>query len=499
MKFEEYTLRSGQRLAIDKTLEGFKSGKRMLTVLPTGYGKTIVISGVAKAQIEETGKKVIIVEPTKSLCEQVLGVVTEHLPHLRVIPHHSDSKGNLLLEGADIIVTLPESLANISAQLEGKVCCVVYDEGHHSIADTYYQVFCALYKKGVNAMGVTATPVRSDHMSLARLYNDESVIRYLPDGVDEGYLVSPVLHMYQLGENFRGQMLNVCLEHAQGGKTIVFCESIALCEKYLEAVTNETSAQGKKAVAVMVHCEMSNDDRKAAENAFKNDPDVKLIFNVATLREGFDHPPVSVVAFTGNVKSKLVAAQMIGRGARPVCDLTATTNEGRRAQIAASSKPTFAVLDFHDKERVIEEHPLHEILKPYKAIQPGTGEERELTYQERESEEHFEECRQLYVGALRRMCVLTGDELSEGIFEVSGINEQVRKITQGIISIEAAANEMMVKRKVAEANRIRKYAEKLRADSPTLSDSEVLAEILSGMGIDTEQVMNTAAFTPGLA
>jgi superfamily II DNA or RNA helicase len=480
-------LRPGQKLAITNTLAHFKKQRRSLTVLPTGYGKTVVIAEVAHKQVTASRKKAIVVAPYMGLANQLRKELAK-LTLLQVIVHHSDCQGHEYVEEADVIVTLPESLNNIVEDLKGDVCMVAFDESHHAVAETWYNAFLDLHDEGVNLMGVTATPLRTDNIKLSRLFDAVAVNYYLTQGVEEGYLVQPELRLHQLSgdHNKFGEMLNHCLHYAKEGKTLVFCDEIKKAEEYC-AATNEA---GKGEIAKVIHCRLPKREVKETLEAFENDDQIRVLFNVDMLREGYDNNKIRVVALLRKVKSDLVFTQMIGRCTRPWSPPQAESAEARLAEIANSPKPGAYIVDFHNREYTVAEHPISRILAPYHPKNLGNG-ITERVWETRKTSDWWKECRETTLGSFRSHNVLTGEVEDEGFYELLGINELADRLWDGSLDNVDKYVEKIV---LARGERIRKTMKRLRTEGMTAKDA--LVSVLEEFG--EEEFNEAVLFSQGL-
>ena len=72
----------------------------------------------------------------------------------------------------------------------------------------------------------------------------------------------------------------------------------------------------------------------------------QFVCNCGLIEEGVDVPGIEVVSMAAPMRSTGRFMQRVGRGSRATVQLTGLTPEERRAQIAASDKPHFTVIDF---------------------------------------------------------------------------------------------------------------------------------------------------------
>jgi ERCC4-related helicase len=140
--------------------KGCMNGNTLL-ILPTGLGKTVVAVIVA-ANVLSSGKKVVVLAPTKPLVEQHFDTFTADLPDTKVGTMNGNmppSKRAYVFGLNDMIVTTPQVVEN---DLENNmydladVGLVVYDEAHRAVGN-YAYVTVAKHYRGL-VLGMTASP-----------------------------------------------------------------------------------------------------------------------------------------------------------------------------------------------------------------------------------------------------------------------------------------------------------------------------------------------------
>lgn len=136
--------------------------------------------------------------------------------------------------------------------------------------------------------------------------------------------------------------------------TIGFCCTVAHAHAQAAALRRYTDERVE-----VIDGETDNDKRRQIFADFKSGA-LRWLINCEVATEGVDAPMTACVAMIRPTKSQSLMAQMIGRGTRPqpgVVDQPHLRGDpaGRRAAIAASSKPDLLVLDFSG---VCEKHSL---------------------------------------------------------------------------------------------------------------------------------------------
>jgi Fanconi anemia group M protein len=153
----------GYQVNIAKSVCG---GSNSLVVLPTGLGKTM-IAMIAIAQSVYSGKKAIMLSPTKPLSEQhyatALGLLNMEKELIMLLTGSMPGRERRERENeAKVIIATPQTVANDiksgRLSLDG-FGVVVFDECHRAVgkyAYTYIADECKL--RGIQLIGLTASP-----------------------------------------------------------------------------------------------------------------------------------------------------------------------------------------------------------------------------------------------------------------------------------------------------------------------------------------------------
>ena len=134
-----------------------------LVVLPTGLGKTIIALYVT-AVVLQSGKKVLLMAPTKPLVEQHSSVFTNLLVNTKTGVMNGLMKTETrkkIVEENDLIISTPQCIAN---DLENnrydmkKFGLVIYDEAHRGTGNYAYVTVAGYSTKENRSIGLTASP-----------------------------------------------------------------------------------------------------------------------------------------------------------------------------------------------------------------------------------------------------------------------------------------------------------------------------------------------------
>jgi superfamily II DNA or RNA helicase len=329
------SLRPYQREAIAAVLAARRGGvRRMVVCLPTGAGKTVVFSELARM-----ARRQVLV-----------------LAHREELLGQARSKLEAALEGRHV-VAIERGAETASADAKVLVCSirslhedrlarvirnrdfglVIYDECHHAAAEDNVRVLRQLgvFEEGWDGtlLGFTATTSRGDGKGLNSVFEKIVYARSLPEMISDGFL-SPLLgyristgadltRLSSGGLDFRDEELSEAVdieernalvarsiqELARDRRTIAFCVTVNHARHLSWALNRLGVAAG------LVHGEMPPEARAQALADFRSGA-TQVLTNVAVLTEGFDDPGVSCIAMARPTRSEGLYAQCVGRGTR---------------------------------------------------------------------------------------------------------------------------------------------------------------------------------------
>jgi len=311
---------------IFQKIEG-SNKSRLLYQLPTGGGKTVVFSEIARRFIEQSGKKVVILTHRRELCRQTSLV----LKNIGVQNCTINSTSGNFKQGCDCYVAMVETLRNRIKSKKIKphdVGLVIIDEAHHNS----FRKLIGSFKQAV-IIGVTATPFSCDITKPMKRYYDSLITGESIAGlISEGFLAKPVSFAYQVELNslktgihgdysvtssnelysspsMQELLLKAYVENASGKKTLIFNNGIATSLKVYDTFNTAGIA--------IRHLDNKTPDqeRKNILQWFKRTKGAVLT-SVSILTTGFDEPTVQHIILNRATTSITLYHQMIGRGAR---------------------------------------------------------------------------------------------------------------------------------------------------------------------------------------
>ncbi len=313
-----------QQLSIDKIVKGFDEFDRQLLVLPTGGGKTLVFSWLAKTFLP---RRTLILAHREELIDQAIaklraatGIIAEK--------EKAEFRASKM---ADVVVASVQSMIRrLDNWAPDHFGLVVADEAHHSISDSWAKVLN--HFTGAKILGVTATPDRSDVRNLGVFYQNIPHQVTLIDLIKERFLCPVTIRsvplkidlntVKQVAGDYDAAGLDSAItpyfnsiaeavkQHAPGRKVLVFLPLIATSK----AFTQTCLEHGLRARHVDG---MSENRREILDSFARNEFDV--LCNAMLLTEGYDDPSINCIVNLRPTRSRALYAQIAGRGTR-ICD-----------------------------------------------------------------------------------------------------------------------------------------------------------------------------------
>ncbi len=321
-----------QQGAIDEIFNRIKDHPtkyNLLYQLPTGGGKTVIFSEIAKRFIQSSGKKVLILTHRVELCAQTHQMLNEFGVNNKVI----DSAVKALPVPNDYMcfVAMVETLNN---RLRDKILdldnvgLMIVDEAHYNS----FGKLLKFYEKGV-VLGVTATPLSSNinlpmkdnydeliigesissliemgFLSRAITYSHHVGLSSLKVGMNGDYTVSSSERLYN-NYAMQDKLLSAYNEQSKGKKTLIFNNGIE--------TSKHVYATFKQAGYEIKHLDNTHTARERRDilQWFREKPDA-ILTSVSILTTGFDEPTVESIILNRATKSLTLYFQMIGRGSR---------------------------------------------------------------------------------------------------------------------------------------------------------------------------------------
>lgn len=320
-------LRQYQQQAVDELREAFSRARRCLFVLPTGGGKTVIFTHIAKSAAAK-GKRVLVLVHRRQLVKQTC----DNLKRQGIL-FNSISIGKKKTKEALIEVgSIQTAARRLQIWDPNRYDLLVIDEAHHAVAAQWASVIDHLSKAAV--LGVTATPCRMDGRGLGQKF-EVMVKGPSPEWLtDNGFLADARVFAPPVGfdaskcrtmaGDFRlddaeeqvrtttvmGDVIAHYKRLLPGQTAIAFCCSIAhaeaLAAEFRQAGVNAASIDGTM-----------KDDRRTELLESLGRGELKVLTSCDLIGEGIDVPSVGGCILLRPTKSVALFLQMVGRCLRP--------------------------------------------------------------------------------------------------------------------------------------------------------------------------------------
>lgn len=306
----------------------------MLVSLPTGAGKTVIFSQLAKM----ARRQVLVLAHREELLGQARSKLDAALGGQHVVSVERGAE--TASADAKVLVCSIRSLheERLARVVRGRdFGLVIYDECHHAAAEDNMRVLRQLGVFDANwdgtLLGFTATTARGDGKGLDAIFETIAYSRSLPEMINDGFLAplrgfriatgADLTRVSSSGLDFSGEELSEAVdiedrnalvarsiqELARDRRTIAFCVTVNHARHLCIALNRLGVAAG------IVYGEMPSEARAGVLADFRKGQ-IQVLANVAVLTEGFDDPGVSCIAMARPTRSEGLYTQCVGRGTR---------------------------------------------------------------------------------------------------------------------------------------------------------------------------------------
>jgi DNA repair protein RadD len=348
-----YTLRDYQQAAVDAAINHIRKHTTSCCLdLATGAGKSLVAANIAMQINAISGKKTLVLAPSKELVEQNF---EKYVAYGNKASFYSASVG-IKSTRHDVVFGTPLSVLNGIDGFTSGFAAVVIDECH-GVTNTMRQIIgnMRVANPNLRAIGMTATPYRLGDGYIYQLGLDgkpmpTETISQNPDKlpffaklvyrvstrelIDRGFLTMPEFYSggvhyggnelvlnsrgqfdaAQVAEVFEGKgrltadiVADAVSRSQQGLGVMFFAASINHAHEIVESLPADQTA--------LVTGETGKKERAQILKDFKSGS-LRYLVNVSVLTTGFDAPNVGTVAILRATESPGLMLQIIGRGLR---------------------------------------------------------------------------------------------------------------------------------------------------------------------------------------
>lgn len=320
------TLRPYQQRVVSAVENALQDSEinRVLMVVPTGGGKTIMFAKIAQDMLP--GRTLILAHR-----DELIRQAVDKIQQATGIEAEVEKAEEKASQNAKVVVGSVQTLMRAS-RLErwpaDHFKLVVVDEAHHALSESYQKVLGYFSGK---VLGVTATPDRGDKKNLGTFFDT------LPEGAQVSLLelikakfLSPITIKtvpiqidlrgvrvvqgdYDAGElgarleQYLERIAESFIEHASFRKILVFLPLIDTSKRFVEIL----KAKGLAAE----HVDGTSQDRAQILDRFARNK-FDILCNAMLLTEGYDCPDIDAVVCLRPTKVRSLFAQIVGRGTR---------------------------------------------------------------------------------------------------------------------------------------------------------------------------------------
>jgi superfamily II DNA or RNA helicase len=318
-------LRPYQQIAVSDLATAIRMVQSALLVMPTGAGKTVVFTEIARRASAKQNGVVILVhrrELVKQASDKLTKAGVEHGIIAAGFP-----KTDSLVQVASV-----QTLVRRMHSLDFNPALIIVDEAHHAVAGSWEKIIA--HWASAKIIGVTATPSRLDGRGLSTHFDTLVQGPSVEQLVKHGYLsqhkvfAPPVLAdlsgVKTRGGDYANDQLSQAMDRptitgdacthyrnlADGLPAIAFCCSV----DHATSVCESFKAAGYR--ARLVTGSMSTEERDDAISGLA-DGRTQVLCSVDVVSEGTDVPAVSAAILLRPTQSEALYLQQVGRILRP--------------------------------------------------------------------------------------------------------------------------------------------------------------------------------------
>ena len=316
-------LRSYQCIIMHNLFDSWLLHQSVMIQMPTGTGKTHLLASIVSSELNDGSKGVWIVAHRRELVEQIEETVARY--------------GISKEDGRVKVMSIQWLSLHWEDMKDEKPSLIVIDEAHHTLAETYKELWTRY--PDAKKLGMTATPCRLNRKGFTDLFELLITSDSIADFIRQGWLspfdyvsICPDSEDQRLinGLEKRGadgdfqvkemdsvlnrrpsieRLYESVRQYADGKKGIVYAVSIS----HARNIAAYYSEHGINAVAI--DSKTPAKQRKQFVEDFKKG-NIQVLVNVDVFSEGFDCPDVEFVQMARPTLSLAKYLQQVGRGLR---------------------------------------------------------------------------------------------------------------------------------------------------------------------------------------
>jgi superfamily II DNA or RNA helicase len=310
-------------------LDALAPGDRVLSIGPTGAGKTIIFAELIKRQVARY-KRALVIAHRREIIAQTSRKLFENGVRHGIIQPGFDPRPMESVQVASIQTLHVRAIRSDAMRLP-PADLVIIDEAHHSPANTYSEIIESYPEATI--IGFTATPCRGDGRGLGGIFKAMIEMPQVAELIEQKYLVPTLCYApvdpdltgvrvqagdYAVGqlerrmntERLVGDIVTHWHQYGQRRPTVVFAvgvaHSIHLRDEFLKSGVAAEHIDGGT----------PKEDRDAILKRLASG-ETTIVSNCMVLTEGWDCPEVGCTILARPTKSMGLFRQMVGRAMRP--------------------------------------------------------------------------------------------------------------------------------------------------------------------------------------
>ncbi|HYG22742.1 MAG TPA: DEAD/DEAH box helicase [Verrucomicrobiae bacterium] len=319
-------LRPYQQQIVEAVNKGWAEFSRQLVVSPTGSGKTVCFSHLAKIEWQRSQRTLILVDQNELVWQAL-----EKLERTSGIRGDAEKAEFSASHSAPVVVSTVQSMVRrLDNWSKNHFSLVIADEADKSVSDIWQKV---LKHFDARTCGFTATPWRTDQKELGSFYENVACEIKLLDLINQGFLSRIKIQMLPLpidlknvgmartenGSDYDKNQLHEAIEpyleavargivdHAMFRKTMVFLPLIKTSQKFV-SICQDLGLNAE-------HIDGESEDRDEKLKRFARG-EFDILCNSALLTRGYDEPSIDCIVMLRPTKSISLYMQCVGRGTR---------------------------------------------------------------------------------------------------------------------------------------------------------------------------------------
>jgi len=357
------TPRYYQEVAINRTIEAVAKGqKRIMTVMATGTGKTMVAGQIIwRLWKSRKAKRILFLADRNILVDQTMVNDFKHFGDKMIkIQRGKISKAHEIYLGLYQSLTSNDEERNAYKEFSPDFFdLIIIDECHRgsASADSAWREVLSYFDNAVH-IGLTATPKETNKISNQEYFGEPIYTYSLKQGIDDGFLAPYKVIKIMLDKDVGGYRPSISDRDREGheiedkeytdkdfdrkivltnrtkivakevsdylkktdrySKTIIFCVDIEHAERMREALISENSDLVKENRKYIMKITGDDKEGKAELDGFidPENPYPTIVTTSKLMTTGVDAQTCKLIVLDSNINSMTEFKQIIGRGAR---------------------------------------------------------------------------------------------------------------------------------------------------------------------------------------